>query len=115
NRADVHMRLCTLEFTFCHSLFPWTAGTFSSVECGAISDCGRKTQVSCGRGFLTRSEPMIRFSGMWRGYRNEQEEMEWPKTGSAAAGIQPTDIAASACPPCRIYCRIWPIAGVTPV
>ncbi|MER9528159.1 hypothetical protein NKJ16_25080, partial [Mesorhizobium sp. M0179] len=49
NRANVHMRLVTLEFTFCHSLFPWTALTFSSVECGAISDYGRKTQVPCGR------------------------------------------------------------------
>ncbi|WP_210163960.1 hypothetical protein, partial [Mesorhizobium sp. LNJC403B00] len=49
NRANVHMRLVTLEFTFCHSLFPWTALTFSSVECGAISDYGRKTQVPSGR------------------------------------------------------------------
>jgi hypothetical protein len=48
DRANVHMRLGALEFTFCHSLFPWTALTFSSVECGAISDNGRKTQVPCG-------------------------------------------------------------------
>jgi hypothetical protein len=23
NRADVHMRLCTLEFTFCHVISPF--------------------------------------------------------------------------------------------
>jgi hypothetical protein len=41
--------------------------------------------------------------------------MEWLKIGSAGIRIQRVDIAASACSPCRISSRIWPIAGVAPV
>ena len=29
NRANVHMRLRTLEFTFCHCIFPWRSGLSS--------------------------------------------------------------------------------------
>jgi hypothetical protein len=60
------VRLVTLEFTFCHSLFPWTAWTFSSVECGAISDKGQKTQASFGWVPSHSVRTIDPIAGMWR-------------------------------------------------
>jgi len=44
NRANIHMRLIALEFTFGHFIFPRQQDR-DWFECGAISDIGRKTQV----------------------------------------------------------------------
>ena len=50
DRANVHMRLGALEFTFCHFIFPKAARQRLDFECGAISDNGRKTQGASKRG-----------------------------------------------------------------
>ncbi|WP_210250636.1 hypothetical protein, partial [Mesorhizobium sp. SARCC-RB16n] len=59
-------RLSALEFTFCHSLFPWTAWTFSSVECGAISEKGQKTQASFAQAPSHSARTHDPIAGIWR-------------------------------------------------
>ena len=95
NRADVHMRLRTLEFTFCHCSF-LGGGTQLHFECGAISDCGRKTQASFGRGvlwpgaFSPSLNPSIRFRGFARIWGTNETELESPQARFARKylGIQ---------------------------
>ena len=95
NRADVHMRLRALEFTFCHLLFPEATRQILDFGCGAISDNASKTQGAYARPSRTTPAPPTRLPvSIRRNVRTRTPEelrfsvRRW-RTLERVAGIEP--------------------------
>ena len=97
DRANVHMWLRTLEFTFCHRLFSLAAGPAVPFECGAISDKDRKTQASSG---VVRGRrfwgPCVLVQGSYMGSGFE-------KCKRSEIAVQPGDVGAGSGNRTRIF------------